>query len=80
MAHIIIQVGAVFSATSVVNFQLFAQLAIKNLSKLALLAGGPLNLPHKFHLYLIKFYLFYIIDKVSIQTEKYKKYTKIVLY
>ena len=30
-----------------------AQLAIKNLSKLAPLAGGPWNLPHKFHLCLI---------------------------
>ena len=31
-----------------------AQLAIKNLSKLAPFAGGgPRNLPHKFHLYLI---------------------------
>ena len=30
-----------------------AQLAIKNLSKLAPFAGGPWDLPHKFHLYLI---------------------------
>ena len=30
-----------------------AQLAIKNLSKLTPFAGGPWNLPHKFHLYLI---------------------------
>ena len=30
-----------------------AQLAIKNLSKLAPFAGGPWNLPHKFHLYLL---------------------------
>ena len=29
------------------------QLAIKNLSKLAPFAGGPWNLPHKFHLYII---------------------------
>ena len=29
------------------------QLAIKNLSKLAPFAGGPWDLPHKFHLYLI---------------------------
>ena len=30
-----------------------AQLAIQNLFKLAPVAGGPWNLPHKFHLYLI---------------------------
>ena len=30
-----------------------AQLAIKNLSKLAPFAGEPWDLPHKFHLYLI---------------------------
>ena len=30
-----------------------AQLAIKNLSKLAPFAVGPLDLLHKFHLYLI---------------------------
>ena len=35
-----------------------AQLAIKNLSKLAPIAGGPWNLPHKFHLYLIWVYGF----------------------
>ena len=29
------------------------QLAIKNLSKLAPFSGGPWDLPHKFHLYLI---------------------------
>ena len=56
MAHIVIQVGAVFSATSV-GIQL-----IKNLSKLPPFVGGPWNLPHKFHLYLIiKFHLYLII-------------------
>ena len=30
------------------------QLAIKNLSELAPFAGGPKNLLHKFHLYLIE--------------------------
>ena len=33
-----------------------AQLAIKNLSKLAPFAGGPWNLQQKFHLYLIKLF------------------------
>ena len=32
------------------------QLAIKNLSKLAPFTGGPWNLPHKVHLYLIYIY------------------------
>ena len=42
MAHIMIQVGAVFSATTVGIQQ------IKSLSKLAPFAGGPWNLPHIF--------------------------------
>ena len=33
------------------------QLAIKNLSKLAPFAGGPWNLPHKFHLFLINYFI-----------------------
>ena len=37
-----------------------SQLPIKNLFQLAPFAGGPCDLPHKFHLYLIN----YLIDAV----------------
>ena len=38
-----------------------AKFAIKNLSKLAPFEGGPWNLPHKFHLYLIAFTYFFLL-------------------
>ena len=40
-----------------VTLWLCDSVSIKNLSKLAPFAVGPWNLPHKFHLYLIKFLL-----------------------
>ena len=55
-----------------------AQLAIKNVSKLAPFAGGPWNLPYKFHLYLINFH--YIIQLQShYNLNKYRTYKAIHL-
>ena len=46
-----------------------AQLAIQNLSKLVPFPGGPWNLQHKFHLYLI----LYIISRGGYSIEAMQK-------